>query len=63
MDNNVSIDEEFAAWMAEVDQEVLSIAYCSVHDLPDYLFRDDFENGVPAKETASDVLYAAGYRE
>lgn len=51
----------FEQWMKEVDDEVWAIAGCSVHDLPDYCFRDAFDGGVSAGEVAREVLEEEGF--
>ena len=48
-------------WMRLVDEEVWSIAGCSVYDLPDFCSRDMFESGVSAEEAAREVLEEAGF--
>ena len=51
----------FEQWMKEVDDAVWAIAGCSVHDLPDYCFRDAFDGGVSAEEVAREVLEEEGF--
>lgn len=53
--------KQFNIWMDEVDQAVLDIAGCSVHDLPDYLFRDAFQDGESPRHVACELLQQEGF--
>jgi hypothetical protein len=55
-------DDEFEAWMHRVDLAVQSASGVSVHDLPDYAFRDAFDGGSPPGEAAREVLEEAGWQ-
>ena len=39
-------DEAYAEWMAAVDQACQRIADVSCEDLPDYCYRDAYDDGV-----------------
>ena len=51
----------FQEWMNQVNQEVSAIAFVSVLDLPDYMFRDAFDAGCDPAEVAIEVLENAGF--
>lgn len=51
----------FEDWMAQVDREVEKIAYVSVYDLPDYMFRDAYDDGEKPENVAKRVLEEAGW--
>jgi len=42
----------FDQWMKEVDDRVYMLAGCSVYDLPDYLCRDWYDDGMTPSEAA-----------
>ena len=52
---------DFNEWMNQVDNWVESIAFLSVYDLPDYMFRDSYESGCTPHEIAVAVLESANY--
>ena len=49
-------NNDFQAWMAEVDRMVIVLSDVSAHDLPDCAFRDWFDDGMPPKEAAEMAL-------
>lgn len=49
----------FKQWMKRVDDLVWQQAGCSVHDLPDCLFRDWHEDGVTPEEAAERAVEEA----
>ena len=51
----------FEQWMEAIDQAVLRIAFCSVHDLSDQPFRDWFEDEVSPEEAAEMALEDNGF--
>ncbi|MCK5017073.1 MAG: hypothetical protein KAS32_08370 [Candidatus Peribacteraceae bacterium] len=61
MDGKSKERKEFDTWMEQIDDEVWSIAGCSVHDLPDYAFRDAFDGGASPEEVAYDLLESEGF--
>lgn len=46
----------FEAWMREVDRAVLAAIGCSVHDLPDCLFRDWYDDGIKPASAARKAI-------
>jgi len=42
----LGLDPAFAAWLFDVDVAVQRLADCSLNDLPDYCYRDCFDQGV-----------------
>jgi hypothetical protein len=54
-------DLSFEQWMEQVDEAVQAMVGCSVYDLPDYCFRDAYEEGRRPRSVARDVLKEAGY--
>lgn len=53
------VKQTFEEWMKAVDQAVQNSIGVSVHDLPDYAFRDAYDDGVSAKRVAKRVIKAA----
>lgn len=51
----------FDEWMKEVDQQVILIVECSVHDLADQPFRDWFGDGYSARDAAEEALENEGW--
>jgi hypothetical protein len=51
----------FEEWMKKVDVAVESIAGCSVHDLPDFCFRDAYDDGRNPASVARETLVEAGF--
>ena len=49
----------FEEWMKKVDATVERVMGCSVYDLPDFLFRDAYDNGCSYGNVASKVMKAA----
>jgi hypothetical protein len=49
-------DSKFNRWMKKVDSAIFEMIGCSVYDLEDYLFYDDFEAGISPEETAMEVI-------
>lgn len=54
--------DKFAKWLRAVDTVCCLIAGVSVHDLPDCLFRDWFEDGVKPSTAARRALRDAGWK-
>jgi hypothetical protein len=54
-----SDDLAFEAWMKKVDQACEARFGISIHDLPDYCFRDAFDDGETPARTALDAIRAA----
>ena len=52
-------DAEFRAWMLRVNRAVTFAIGLSTDDLPDYLYRDDYDAGYPATETARRAIRAS----
>lgn len=46
----------FTAWMRQVDQKLVSVIGLSHLDLPDFCFRDWFDDGVSVSEAVEAVL-------
>lgn len=53
------VKQTFEEWMKAVDQAVQSSIGVSVHDLPDYAFRDAYDDGVAPNRVAKRVIKAA----
>lgn len=51
--------DTFELWMDEIDGIMQGMVGCSVYDLPDCLYRDWFEDGVPPPEAATRVIKKA----
>ena len=51
----------FEQWMQGIDQAVLQMAFCLVHDLSDQPFRDWFEDEVTPQEAAEMALADNGF--
>lgn len=51
----------FETWMRAVDNHVSTIAGVSVHDLPDCMFRDWYDDGCSPQDAAFDALEYAGW--
>ncbi len=51
--------EAFTAYMQDVDREVWAQLGCSVYDLPDYCYRDAFEDGEAPETVARKAIRAA----
>lgn len=49
----------FDEWMRKVDEVVRRIVGCSVYDLPDYPFRDAYDEGCSYGNVASKAIKAA----
>lgn len=49
----------FEAWKIQVDRHVMEQVGLSADDLPDYRYRDDYEDGVKPATTARRVVKAA----
>ena len=54
-------DIRFDAWMENVDAAVDVLSGVSVHDLPDCMFRDWFDDRVSFVSAAKRALKAAGF--
>lgn len=59
----MSNDTDFDIWMGQVDMAVHDTVGLSVYDLPDYPFRDAFEDGLDPEGVAEEVLFEAGWEE
>jgi hypothetical protein len=57
------LDSAFKLWMEQVDRVVDALSGVSVHDLPDCLYRDWFDDNVHAETAARRALKAAGMLE
>lgn len=57
----LSEDGLFYAWMNKIDQHVWQVAGCSIYDLPDYNFREMFEDSADPAEVVNTVLSEAGF--
>jgi len=53
--------DTYEDWMRRVDKCVEAIAGVSVYDLPDYCFRDAYEDGRRPSSVARDALKEAGW--
>lgn len=52
----------YEEWMAQVDSAVGAMAFgLSVHDLPDFLSRDMFDDGATPEEAAREALEGADF--
>jgi hypothetical protein len=49
----------FDEWMKKVDATVQHVMGCSVYDLPDYPFKDAYDDGCSYGNVASKVMKAA----
>lgn len=52
---------DFSAWMRAVDREVERLSGMGIADLPDWHFRDAFDEDVPPEAAAAEVLEEAGF--
>lgn len=52
---------EFGLWMSKVDREIARVCGFTHEDLPDYCYRDAFEDERSPKEVAWEVLEEAGF--
>lgn len=48
--------DNFAAWLRKVDQFVGATLGVGIHDLPDYCWRDLFDDGLDPVEAAEDFV-------
>ena len=55
------MDKNFETWMAEVDRRLVLACGMGVDDLPDYNYRDAFDEGISPKEIANEALDEAGW--
>ena len=51
-------DEHFALWLNLANARVMRITSMTINDLPDYLWRDAYDEGMSPREAASDMLLA-----
>lgn len=52
-------DECFKAWMKLVDVEVVKLCGVNAADLPDFAYRDAYDDGASPVETATEAVAAA----
>jgi len=55
-------DRCFEAWMKKVDRQISKLIGIGAYDLPDYLYRDDFDFGYSPKECA-EMVVAENFRQ
>lgn len=53
-------EEGFQAWLERVEKVLDHLAGCSIHDLPDYCYRDAYDDGVRPVAAARRAIRAAG---
>ena len=53
-------EDQFDAWLAAVDNAVVRMAGVGKDDLPDYCYRDAFEDGRAPAAVARSAIRAAG---
>ena len=56
MNNKTNLDIDFLNWMTEVENYVYTQINLSLDDLPDELYRINFDQGTTPKEMAEVVL-------
>jgi hypothetical protein len=54
-------DEKFQAWMREVDAAMEAEVGMGHADLPDWNYRDAFDDGMDAADAADEALAEAGW--
>ena len=52
-------DPKFTLWMKDVNRFILKETGVGADDLPDYCYRDDWEDGMTAKRVAKRAIKAA----
>lgn len=53
--------DTFEQWMKEVNDAIFNTAYVDSRDLPDWHYRDAFDDGMDPKDAAVEVLEEAGW--
>lgn len=56
---NMNTDTKFKNWMLKVNAACEHLYGMSIHDLPDYCFRDAFDDGVSPVAVAKDAMREA----
>jgi hypothetical protein len=51
---------DYNAWMARVEAQLDKLVGCGSLDLPDWGYRDAYENGMTPSEAARDAVEEAG---
>jgi hypothetical protein len=51
--------QSFEEWMAKVDAKLIGVCYLDSQDLPDYCYRDAFDDGVSPSVAAMRAYRAA----
>lgn len=55
------MNKTFKDWFKEVDQIITKISGLSALDLPDFCYKDAFNDGCTPQEIAFDCLLESGY--
>ena len=56
-------DAPFEAWLARADAVCCKLVGMSIYDLPDYCYRDAFDDGMTPAAAAKSALRAAGWED